>query len=655
MKRLVLACCLGLLTAAPAGAVDPLNGDWFILTGGDQVVASDPEHPVVKLLTDWAKVADLDYFTIAPPFGVYAQLGGYYYGADFADAPFQKVHELWESHKIANVAVMAQGGWLVVYDKNDFAADGIPAGARAALEEARRDGGTIRSMAFAPDGGWVLLLGAGFKEEGVPDDLRRTLAEHYQKGVAVRCVTFTSQGDWFLLDDGNECFSSNTAHPAFRKLLELRSQGRALKWLAFTPGEYTHGYALEHRPVRRVRAVTTYDLSEPDGVRGWVLCAPQPPELYRQRDVQAALDRPARTVEGPSPPDRKLLVGLVTDEPKRLRGKLTYEVTLYTSRLVPRLRGAPAGKAELTAEELAWYTRADTATDYDAAPFQQFLDRAGLRRGAAEGDMTFARRAYQYLRTHFRWAITGSDARASTVCQAGQDDCGGLSTLFVAVMRANRVPARALLGEWAASEAPPAKPGDPPQWPCHVEAEFFVRGVGWVPVNLGIAAPDDPTFAFFGNDPGDFLALDHAADLSVDTFPGEPPTPVGPLQGLTWWQAGGSGHGEHAEMHWTVDTIEEHPAATPPPRRPRATYPAPSAPKAFVLWPRPSAAERPPDHGVRSEPASPATAADDQKETAGDKAVVWLLLAPIAGGPAVLLAGLLLLKRRRRVSRRSIE
>jgi transglutaminase-like putative cysteine protease len=94
--------------------------------------------------------------------------------------------------------------------------------------------------------------------------------------------------------------------------------------------------------------------------------------------------------------------------------------------------------------------------------------------------------------------------------------------LFVAAMRANGIPARSLVGKWAASMKPGVVIGDIPNAMQHVKAEFYADGVGWVPVDQSAAVLQDKSadeLAHFGKDPGDFLAFHVDFELTLDTGP----------------------------------------------------------------------------------------------------------------------------------------
>ncbi len=135
-----------------------------------------------------------------------------------------------------------------------------------------------------------------------------------------------------------------------------------------------------------------------------------------------------------------------------------------------------------------------------------------------------------------------------------KSDCGGLCILFVAAMRSQGVPARALVGRWAIS-ASHGKHGDSQE---HVKAEFFAQGVGWVPVDLSSAILHDKTaekLKYFGRDPGDHLAFAVDTDVLIDTRYFGVKT-ITWLQSACYWARGaGNFDGEKTEEDWKVVAV----------------------------------------------------------------------------------------------------
>jgi transglutaminase-like putative cysteine protease len=147
------------------------------------------------------------------------------------------------------------------------------------------------------------------------------------------------------------------------------------------------------------------------------------------------------------------------------------------------------------------------------------------------------------------------DRHASAVCASGKSDCGGMSNLFVAVMRASQVPARGLFGRWATSAKKGEKVGEIDYYQWHVMAEFFADGVGWVPVDVSSSVLHDRSksgLRCFGNDRGEFLTFHVDPDFDVDTG-AFGVNHVGSLQSPAWWVTGnGTVDGWKANEDWQI-------------------------------------------------------------------------------------------------------
>ena len=80
--------------------------------------------------------------------------------------------------------------------------------------------------------------------------------------------------------------------------------------------------------------------------------------------------------------------------------------------------------------------------DYQAAPTRAWLNEHELHRGPEENEVDFARRAFLAVRkgiTHFE----GKEVEhlASRVCLAGKSDYAGITSVYVAALRADGIPA----------------------------------------------------------------------------------------------------------------------------------------------------------------------------------------------------------------------
>ena len=154
-----------------------------------------------------------------------------------------------------------------------------------------------------------------------------------------------------------------------------------------------------------------------------------------------------------------------------------------------------------------------------SAPFQAWLDEQELRREPGENEVDFARRAFLAVRKGIKY-VEGEEVEhlASRVCEAGKSDYAGITAVYVAALRANGIPARALFGRVVIYEGQPAKLN----WP-HAKAEFFAPGLGWVPADpAGAIRSNSPPdgLEFFGTDSAEFLTLHLDTDLVIDTYSG---------------------------------------------------------------------------------------------------------------------------------------
>ena len=207
---------------------------------------------------------------------------------------------------------------------------------------------------------------------------------------------------------------------------------------------------------------------------------------------------------------------------QRLDGRVEFKATLYSRHLVRRESGkeySPPEKLSLQERKLAL---AESETlDFSAAAFRSWLDEKGLRRKQDESDLDFGRRAFLAITRSYQYYYSESlDRHVSATCQQNRSDCGGLAALFAATMRVNKIPARLLIGHWAKSQDPDPPPQGRVSHKCHCKAEFYVEGIGWVPVDLSGAVEFDKTpegLRFFGHEKGDFLTLQLDYDVRDDS------------------------------------------------------------------------------------------------------------------------------------------
>jgi len=308
----------------------------------------------------------------------------------------------------------------------------------------------------------------------------------------------------------------------------------------------------------RVVATLKVDLKAPTvHAKEWIIVAPLPPEMASQKldDFQFFVGETTTNGErGTELSDlgRPIWTSRVEAAEPNLASsidfRLQYDLTLRKCRLV---EGPPTeAPPPLESREKDHFLRSTPTTDWKSEPVQKWLSLRRLTRKTGESDLAFAYRAFHAVAAKTKYESPTGDRRPSAVCQSGRSDCGGLSLLLVAALRANGIPARTLWGRWAKSQE-----GDYGQW--HVKAEFFADGVGWVPVEVAgaVALPNIEVDNLFGWEEGNFITLHYDTDLLVETFQfGK--QPIGWRQGVLYWVFGpGTLDDFHEVEHWDVRKV----------------------------------------------------------------------------------------------------
>lgn len=322
-------------------------------------------------------------------------------------------------------------------------------------------------------------------------------------------------------------------------------------------------YKIEFVEKQTVTATLVATSSFPNlEAKEWIAFAAVAPVLPGQKNLKTTFDFPtAETVIESSPLARPVMSARVPAQTDDLKSKLSmkvqYTTTLYSRHLAVAGDGVAAKVVPLTASESVAALAEFGDIDFKTPAFQKWLTSAGYLRRKTEGEIPFARRVFLGLRGSYTYDYKNDmDRKASVVCDAAKSDCGGLSLLFTAVMRANEIPARTLFGRWATSAKADDKIGAIAYYQWHVRAEFYAATVGWVPVDLATSIQHDKSqdgLEQFGHDAGDFLTLHIDANLQLDTVTFGKQTTHN-LQGPIFWVFGSGKMGKRTDQEsWSVE------------------------------------------------------------------------------------------------------
>jgi transglutaminase-like putative cysteine protease len=192
--------------------------------------------------------------------------------------------------------------------------------------------------------------------------------------------------------------------------------------------------------------------------------------------------------------------------------------------------------------------------------FQQWLDSAGLRRKSGEASVDFGARVYRYLAAHGRYTYPPVTAWNAAACaQRLRTDCGGLSLVFTAACRANKIPARLLVGQcFKARRGSDGVVELTGGRQAHVIAEFFDPRIGWIPEDISSTFLRTPGYAdmnFFGRDPGYFFAWHFDSDFHFDT-PRKSDAHVQWIQNPNlWFSENADAANDSVTHHWDVEKL----------------------------------------------------------------------------------------------------
>lgn len=258
---------------------------------------------------------------------------------------------------------------------------------------------------------------------------------------------------------------------------------------------------------------------------------------------------------------RRLMNGTLQHQPgdeRQVHWKVEVTGTFQTRQLVD---GSPRSGEIANAPGSGEFLASTESIDWKSDAFQSWLDSAGLRRGKDEPAVKYGARLYAYLRAHGQYSYPPSSAWvASAVCRRLRSDCGGFSLVYVATCRANRIPARMLVGQCfkarTGSDGVVELTGERQ---AHVIAEFFDPRIGWIPEDISgtfLKTPGYKDLNFFGRDPGYFFAWHTDTDFYFDT-PRKPNAHMQWIQNPNlWFSESADSANNTATRHWSVKAMK---------------------------------------------------------------------------------------------------
>lgn len=284
----------------------------------------------------------------------------------------------------------------------------------------------------------------------------------------------------------------------------------AVVYTAWAEDDFEHSYFMESRPEKRLRITIKETIHAPNlVVQEWGVMAACPPNFDGQNISTATLtlngvQQATANVERESSTLRQnvLMARLPMKTPAKgnaVSAQAVYEATLMSRSLK---EGKPEHPPVIESALKLVYTSPTAEYDFKDQRFVDWLQRNGLHKRDKETDLAIGYRVLKSVVTEVKYKEIWGIEKASTICTRGYAACGGFSNLYVAILRANGVPARVLYGRIAKNSTRDTDPAT-----FHCQAEFFAESVGWVPVDVAAATGTKDVRKYFGSVPGDLLVM----------------------------------------------------------------------------------------------------------------------------------------------------
>lgn len=275
-------------------------------------------------------------------------------------------------------------------------------------------------------------------------------------------------------------------------------------------------YILRIAPAKHVSAVYEFAAEFPDmQIDRWVLFYPVPPETPAQKILATEVSPQSTTEIEKSNLKRQFFRISSKDQQNKIEFVIKVQAELFSRKLEAKKADDEQKTDDLSAKERETFLRPSAMLDFDNEMFTP-----ATKRSENESEIAYAKRVFRELARTFSYEYVKNMNRKATFVQtAKKSDCGGLSILFVSILRSQGIPARVLAGRWAHSSNEETVNGMK-YYQEHVISEFYAQGIGWVPADLASAILHDDSeekLTFFGNDSGDFLTFHIDTDVQIDS------------------------------------------------------------------------------------------------------------------------------------------
>lgn len=274
---------------------------------------------------------------------------------------------------------------------------------------------------------------------------------------------------------------------------------------------------------------------------------PRPIEWVGQRNVAFEVVSPTPTSQGVDPVfGNGIYYWNVSDFPRAGTSlPITIQFSFTAFEVVARIQPDEIKPYNTESPLYKLYTRPEQFIESNDPQIIEIADRLA---GDETNPYLLARKFYDYVTITAHYRLVGKGLLGAKALLAnGEGECGDYASLFIALARVKGIPARSVVGYWAISGVDHT----------HVWAEFYLEGIGWVPVDptIGQQSASNQDY-YFGNMDNQRVILEKGF-----SFPMDPPAPdnylASLMQGPSWWFWGdGDGNTMSLEVtRWNVSSV----------------------------------------------------------------------------------------------------